>query len=61
MARVVRFHKTGGPEVFQIEEIDLPKPGLGEVQHADVPDTTCAMSGIRLWLEFWSRILVLKA
>jgi NADPH:quinone reductase-like Zn-dependent oxidoreductase len=32
MARVVRFHKTGGPEVLQIEEIDLPKPGLGEVQ-----------------------------
>jgi NADPH:quinone reductase-like Zn-dependent oxidoreductase len=32
MARVVRFHKTGGPEVLQIEEIDLPKPGPDEVQ-----------------------------
>lgn len=32
MRRVVRFHKTGGPEVLQIEEIDLPKPGPGEVQ-----------------------------
>lgn len=32
MARVVRFHKTGGPEVLQIDEIDLPKPGPGEVQ-----------------------------
>jgi NADPH:quinone reductase-like Zn-dependent oxidoreductase len=32
MARVVRFHKIGGPEVLQIEEIDVPPPGKGEVQ-----------------------------
>ncbi len=32
MARVVRFHRTGGPEVLQVEEIDVPKPGYGEVQ-----------------------------
>jgi NADPH:quinone reductase-like Zn-dependent oxidoreductase len=32
VARVVRFHKTGNPEVLQIEEIDLPKPGPDEVQ-----------------------------
>ena len=32
MARVVRFHKTGGPEVLQLEEIDLPLPSAGEVQ-----------------------------
>ena len=32
MARVVRFHETGGPEVLQIEEIDVPPPGKGEVQ-----------------------------
>jgi NADPH:quinone reductase-like Zn-dependent oxidoreductase len=31
-ARVVRFHKIGGPEVLAIEEIDLPPPGPGEVQ-----------------------------
>jgi NADPH:quinone reductase len=29
-ARVVRFHKAGGPEVMQIETIDLPVPGPGE-------------------------------
>src|SRR5262245_32892515 len=32
MARVVRFHKTGGPEVLQVEELEVPPPGKGEVQ-----------------------------
>ena len=32
MARVVRFHETGGPEVLQIEEVEVPPPGKGEVQ-----------------------------
>lgn len=32
MARVVRFHKTGGPEVLTIEQLDVPPPGKGEVQ-----------------------------
>src|SRR5262249_36658743 len=32
MARVVRFHKTGGPEVLKIEHVDVPPPGKGEVQ-----------------------------
>jgi NADPH:quinone reductase-like Zn-dependent oxidoreductase len=32
MARVVRFHKTGGPEVLQIDDIEIPPPGKGEVQ-----------------------------
>jgi NADPH:quinone reductase-like Zn-dependent oxidoreductase len=32
MTRVVRFHNTGGPEALQIEEIDLARPGPGEVQ-----------------------------
>ena len=32
MARVVRFHETGGPDVLKIEEIDVPPPGPGEVQ-----------------------------
>jgi NADPH:quinone reductase-like Zn-dependent oxidoreductase len=32
MARVVRFHETGGPEVLRIEEIPIPPPGKGEVQ-----------------------------
>jgi NADPH:quinone reductase-like Zn-dependent oxidoreductase len=32
MARVVRFHKVGGPEVLQIDEVETPPPGKGEVQ-----------------------------
>ncbi|TJU93135.1 MAG: NADPH:quinone reductase, partial [Mesorhizobium sp.] len=32
MARVVRFHQHGGPEVLRIEDVDLPAPGPGEVQ-----------------------------
>jgi NADPH:quinone reductase len=30
-ARVIRVHKPGGPEVLQLEEVDLPPPGEGEV------------------------------
>jgi NADPH2:quinone reductase len=29
--RGIRIHKTGGPEVMQMEEIDLPAPGPGQV------------------------------
>ncbi|TGQ34660.1 zinc-dependent alcohol dehydrogenase family protein [Mesorhizobium sp. M00.F.Ca.ET.216.01.1.1] len=32
MARVVRFHEHGGPEVLRIEDIDIPRPGRGEIQ-----------------------------
>ena len=32
MARVVRFHEVGGPEVLKIEEIEVPPPAKGEVQ-----------------------------
>jgi NADPH2:quinone reductase len=32
MARVVRFHKTGGPEVLQIDEIEVGAPGAGELR-----------------------------
>jgi NADPH:quinone reductase-like Zn-dependent oxidoreductase len=32
MARVVRFHELGGPDVLRIEQVDLPAPGPGEVQ-----------------------------
>jgi hypothetical protein len=32
MARVMRFHKVGGPEVLQIEDVEVPLPGKGEVQ-----------------------------
>lgn len=32
MPRIVRFHKTGGPEVLQIDNIEVPPPGPGEVR-----------------------------
>src|SRR5271167_3957960 len=35
--RAIRIHQTGGPEVLSLEEVELPKPGEGEVrlrQHA---------------------------
>lgn len=32
MARIVRFHQTGGPEVLKLEEVDVPPPGEGEVR-----------------------------
>lgn len=32
MARIVRFHKIGGPEVLQIEELEVPPPGPQEVR-----------------------------
>lgn len=34
MARVVRFHETGGPEVLKIEQADLRPPAAGEVRIA---------------------------
>src|SRR2546423_2168379 len=30
MARVIRAHKTGGPEVMQLDEVQLPPPGAGQ-------------------------------
>lgn len=32
MARIVRFHRLGGPEVLQIDQLEPPPPGPGEVQ-----------------------------
>ena len=34
MARIVRFHQTGGPEVLKIEKVELRPPGPGEVRIA---------------------------
>ena len=31
-ARVVRFHKLGGPEVLMLEEVELSLPSPNEVQ-----------------------------
>jgi len=32
MSRIVRFHRTGGPEVLQLDELDLGQPKAGEVR-----------------------------
>jgi NADPH:quinone reductase-like Zn-dependent oxidoreductase len=32
MARIVRFHETGGPDVLKIEEVDVAPPGPGDIQ-----------------------------
>jgi NADPH:quinone reductase-like Zn-dependent oxidoreductase len=32
MAKVVRVHELGEPEVLRIEELDIPAPGAGEVK-----------------------------
>jgi NADPH:quinone reductase-like Zn-dependent oxidoreductase len=32
MARVIRVHRLGGPEVLEIEDIDIGAPGPGEVR-----------------------------
>ncbi len=32
MAKVVRIHSLGGPEVLQIEDVDVGEPGPGEVR-----------------------------
>ncbi|WP_407146570.1 zinc-dependent alcohol dehydrogenase family protein [Bradyrhizobium sp. ORS 86] len=32
MARVVRFHRHGGPEVLRIDEVQVAPPGRGEVR-----------------------------
>ena len=30
--RAIRIHQTGGPEVLQLEEVELPPPGKGEAR-----------------------------
>ena len=32
MSQVVRFHRTGGPEVLQIDDVDIGPPNAGEVR-----------------------------
>ncbi|WP_237480097.1 quinone oxidoreductase family protein [Lichenibacterium dinghuense] len=32
MAKTIRIHAFGGPEVFEVEDVDLPAPGPGEVR-----------------------------
>ena len=32
MAKAVRYHKQGGPEVMQVDEVPVGEPGPGEVR-----------------------------
>jgi hypothetical protein len=32
MSRIIRFHQTGGPEVLQIDEVEVAAPKRGEVR-----------------------------
>lgn len=32
MTEIIRFHQTGGPEVLQLEQVELGEPGLGQVR-----------------------------
>jgi NADPH:quinone reductase-like Zn-dependent oxidoreductase len=32
MSRIVRFHRTGGPEVLQLDELDIGEPKAGEIR-----------------------------
>ena len=34
MTRAIRMHRTGGPEVLALDDIDLPPPARGEVRVA---------------------------
>lgn len=32
MSRAVRIHRPGGPEVLQIDEVEVDEPGPGEIR-----------------------------
>ena len=54
MARVVRFHRLGGPEVLEIEELDVGRPEAGEMARAyrgDRPQPREAMFRLGTYLE----------
>ena len=36
MARVVRFHEIGGPEVLRIEEVEVPRPAKARCRSASM-------------------------
>lgn len=47
MPRIVRFHKTGGPEVLELEDLPEPRPGPGE---ALIRVEACALNRADLML-----------
>lgn len=32
MAKIIRFHEFGGPQVLKVDDIDVPEPGVDEVR-----------------------------
>ncbi len=34
MTQAIRFHETGGPEVLQLERVEVGDPGPGQVRRA---------------------------
>jgi NADPH:quinone reductase-like Zn-dependent oxidoreductase len=45
--RAVRFHRRGGPEVLQLDEVPRPEPGPGEVR---VAVRAVALNHLDLWV-----------
>ena len=46
MSKAIRIHKTGGPEVLQFEDVDVPAPGPGE---ARVRHRACGVNYIDIY------------
>lgn len=46
MTKAIRFHQPGGPEVLQLEEVDIPVPGPG---HARVRHTAIGVNFIDIY------------
>jgi hypothetical protein len=45
MARIVRFHQTGAPDVLKIEQVNVPAPGVGHsplTTHHESGDPNCS-------------------
>ena len=54
MARVVRFHRLGGPEVLQIDTLDVPRPGAGgSPDRGQGPGTEPGRIDVPLWSITW--------
>ena len=46
MAKAIRIHKNGGPEVLRYEDVDIGDPGLGEVR---IKQTACGLNFIDVY------------
>ncbi len=45
--KAIRFHEHGGLEVLRYEDVDVPKPGAGEVL---VKVSACALNHLDIWI-----------